>query len=109
YGKSSSKLLQSVYPNHTWEIYKFHTVPIGYWNDIDNRKEFMDWLFNQLQYKSMDDWYNVTAKDICKFGGNTLLTRHDDSPFKLLQSVYPNHTWKPYKFHHVPLGYWNDM
>src|SRR3979490_2008551 len=71
------------------------------------RKTFFDDLGVQLGYKSMEDWYNVKAKDIQNNGGGGLLTNYyRNSPSEALQSVYPEHNWMLWKFKTVPMGYW---
>lgn len=56
----------------------------------------------------MDDWYNVTQEDIHIFGGAAFLHQYyNNSPFKALQSVYPEHSWMPWKFGQTPKGIWD--
>src|SRR4051812_14652326 len=31
-----------------------------YWRSAVNRRKFFDWLAVQLEYKVMEDWYNIT-------------------------------------------------
>src|SRR5688572_6493148 len=61
----------------------------------------------QLEYKCMDDWYNVTQEDIHKNGGGGLPVSHyKSSPSGALQSIYPEHDWMLAKSKTVPQGYW---
>src|SRR4051812_32968078 len=70
--------------------WKFRRTSNSNWKNQENHKQFFDWLFNQLGYKEMDDWYNVTTRDIHKHGGIGLLNSYySGSPSKALQSVYP--------------------
>ena len=100
--------LQLVYPDHKWLAWKFsQKVPQGYWNDINNKREFMNWLGKQLDYQKMDDWYNLHWKDIIKYGGWSLLMKYNGSPSQILQSVYPEHKWIIWMFNSVSTGFWD--
>jgi len=54
----------------------------------------------------MDDWYNVTARQILKRGGSFVRYYYNDSPYKALQTIFPDHDWKRWKFKTVSMGYW---
>src|SRR5256885_2308773 len=75
-----SRALQSIYPEHNWMLWRFKTVPHGYWEQKENQTEFFDRLYVLLGYKCMDDWYNVTQKDIHKNGGAGVLLDYKGSP-----------------------------
>ena len=51
----------------------------------------LEWLSEQLQFRSLDDWYRVSGKQIQKFvptvGFSTTILP------KLLQKAYPEHNW----------------
>jgi hypothetical protein len=99
YEGSLKKALISVYPQHLWCSWKFTDwLPNGYWKNEANVKEFLDWLGQHLNFKHMDDWYQITRKDIEQNGGNNLLYSFKNSPRILLTSIYPNHTWISWKF-----------
>ena len=57
YGGSPMRLLSAVFPEHNWLPWKFPKAPNNYFNNMSNKKMFLD-RFN----KSMDDWYNVSQK-----------------------------------------------
>src|SRR5690349_10879594 len=59
YEGSLSSALQNIYPEHKWMEWRFKIVPQGYWKSIDNQQNFFDWLYHQLGYKLMDQWYTV--------------------------------------------------
>lgn len=104
YNDSPIQALQTVYPEHSWIVWKFNRVPHGYWKKRKNSKDFLDWLRGKLGYKSMEDWYSLTQEDICKNGGRGLLEQHNNSPSKVLQSTYPEHKWKLDKFKNKPMS-----
>jgi len=105
YSGSPSKALQSAYPEHIWEIWRFDQLPMGFWEQIENHKEFFDRLYKLLGFTSMDDWYNISFKDIERSGGAALTKQYNFSPSKALQSVYPEHNWMSWRFKTTPQGY----
>ena len=60
-------LLLSIYPNYDWLPWKFNSLPKGYWNNKENQLKFTNWISKQLNIKSIEDWYNITAsvKSVC--------------------------------------------
>jgi hypothetical protein len=55
-----------------------------------------------------EDWYQIAATQVNKAGGNTLLRGvYSNSLYALLSTLYPQHTWLPWKFQAgVPSGFW---
>jgi hypothetical protein len=97
YGGSPSKLVQAIYPQHQWILSKFDTVPRGYWSDKENQKNFMDWLGKELGFEDMDDWYNISLKDLEESGARRLLDKYN-SLFNLVSSIYPERRWNKQGF-----------
>lgn len=52
----------TVFSDYEWLPWKFNTVPKGFWDDKENVKKYMNWLGNQLNVNTMEDWYRVTMK-----------------------------------------------
>jgi hypothetical protein len=133
FNHSLVKALLETYPDHTWHLWRFsHPVPPHYWEATENVKQFLDWLYQQLQFKSMEDWYGLKRSDVRRLGGGallyvgplpqpTILTSNKKGESKedkkmtrispttrpvprytslqsLLQVVYPDHTWVPWKY-----------
>ena len=38
------------------------SVPNRYWDEIENRRKYMDWLFKELNYSNMEDWYKTNRE-----------------------------------------------
>ena len=57
-------MITSIYSNYNWLPWKFKQVPKGYWNDENNIKQYMNWLSDKLNIKTMEDWYNVSHEVI---------------------------------------------
>jgi hypothetical protein len=62
YHNSPSRLLAEVYPEHDWLPWKFDKCPQKYWDNVNNKRKFLDWAGKQLNVKEMGDWYKVTFK-----------------------------------------------
>ena len=52
-------MLQSVYSDYPWLLWRFKTVSLGYWKDKKNHRKFMEWIGEQLNFKKMEDWYTI--------------------------------------------------
>jgi hypothetical protein len=81
------------------------------WNKDNDRKEFFNSLKAQLDYKNLDDFYNISSDEIYQSGGKGLLEKMwGGSLWKTLQFLHPNHTWLPWRFtQNVPKGYWDKQ
>lgn len=42
-------------------------------------------------------------------GGDTFLSKYDNSLHKALSSLYPDHDWLPWAFESVPRGFWDIL
>lgn len=63
---------------------------------------------NELGYVSQEDWYQITGDAIRTHGGSVLLSKYENSPSKLVTSVFSDKSWKIWKFNKVPDGFWDD-
>ena len=103
-------MLCSVYPSHTWLPWKFEytSAPNGYWNNLQNQREFMDWLSRELGFVEFEDWYNISKEQIITYGGSGLMDIYRNSPMSALKSVYPEYEWVEWRFNRVPVGFWGN-
>lgn len=109
YGDSPQMALAELYPKTKWYCWLFRSTPQGYWQDIANRKEYMDWLAKRLGYRTDDDWYKVTRADFhTNFGGGMLANYYGDSVFKALQEYRPKKKWCLWMFRTAPQGFWKS-
>lgn len=66
-------------------------------------------LAEDLQVRSLPEWYKVDTSVAKQKGGSYLLQRYyNDSLADALQVVFPAHTWLPWCFAHVPRRFWKD-
>ena len=113
FNNSISSLLQSAFPEASWDLMKFKQVPKNHWSSMANQRAFMDDLARRLGFPfvkdstrkeidepkyEMDGWYAVSNQTVIDHGGARLLALYDDSLAKLLASVYPEHQWSLWRF-----------
>ena len=109
YKGSCIQFLQAIYPEVKWLEWEMGKVSMNFWNKIENRRAYADWLGNKLGYKKMEDWYEING-DIIKanFGGG-LLVSYKDSPIKFLRDVYPNFEWLEWNIAKSSMGFWENI
>jgi hypothetical protein len=103
--KSSSECVQTANSEYPW---KFQRVPRGFWDQKINQRNFLDWLGNQLAFKTVQDFYKLSYHDIERHGGAQILSKFGESPSKMVQNIYDHITWLPWKFRKVTNGFWNN-
>lgn len=108
YNNSIIKMLQSIYPHYDWKPWLFSVVQHKFWNDIKNQKKYIDWLAEELNIKTFEDWYSINRYHILSKGGSRLLNFYNGSVYKIVQSIYPEFEWKPWLFEHTPELFWNS-
>jgi hypothetical protein len=109
YNSSHIYLLKNVYKEYEWLDWKFNVVSGGYWNKIENCTKYIEWLFKELNYSKMEDWYNISKKIIINNYGLGLLLIYNSSPINLLKSIYPEYKWLGWKFKNTPLNFWRNI
>ena len=102
YNGSPIQLLESIFPDYKWLPWCFSNTNNGFWDKLENQKNYMDWLGEKLGYKTMDDWYAITLEDFDNNYGGGLSTKYSHSPERLLKAIYPNHKWYPWKLGQGP-------
>ena len=60
YGGSPSTMLSAVFPQHEWLPWKFSKPSAGYWDNTQNKMNFLAWASNKLNIRNLGDWYNVS-------------------------------------------------
>jgi hypothetical protein len=110
YGNSMGTLLSNLFPEYNWHLWRFGSVPKGYWNDVENQRSFMDWFGNKIGMKKYDDWLNISRQQL-EMGGKTLSNIqkiHNNSIEKLFSCVYPNFEWHPWMFKRLRYFAWSE-
>jgi hypothetical protein len=107
---SMVNVLEAVYPGQTWIPWRFGVVR-KIWRDMDlsTQRTFMEYLKGELGFSKIEDWYKVTALNFMNNKGSGLLAKYARSPIQVLQNVYPEYDWKPWRFQNCPKDTWDDF
>jgi hypothetical protein len=69
---------------------------------------FLDWYAKENTFSGPEDWYNVEEADLRNQGGTTLLHKcYRDSIQNMVEDIYSDHSWVPWRFKHHRA--WKDM
>jgi len=108
YHCSVRALIADCFPDHDWKPWLFSTVPAGFWNQRENRLQYMAWLGHRLRFRKPEDWYQVTTGQFSEHHGGSLISCYGNSRLALLQEYYPEFHWHPWKFKVAPNGFWKN-
>jgi G:T-mismatch repair DNA endonuclease (very short patch repair protein) len=106
YNNNYQELFKAIFPEYKWLPWKFNLTPKNYFTKQENLQSYMKWLGKELEYNTMEDWYNLTTPILEKHYGYSLLTLYNYSVPSILKHTYPDYSWVTYKFICVPNGYW---
>jgi hypothetical protein len=85
-------------------MWRFKKVPEGFWKDLVNQRNYIQWLAKELKITNMEDWYKVKHRDLRQIDSGMLQTCYGNSLPNALKTLYPDYDWKPWKFTQVPKG-----
>jgi hypothetical protein len=112
YNWSFVDMLRAIYPHHTWHPWLFKRVPHDYWKSMERRRLYISWLSEQLNIERLEDWYSVSVDAVRRnYAGSRFLSQCYKGSLNLaLRDLYPNHTWKVWRFRHsrVPSQFWKN-
>ena len=66
------------------------------WLNFDYQKQFLDHLFDKLNYKSIKDWEKMNERILMENGGSYLLKIYSHNLYNLFNHFYPN---EKFNFH----------
>ncbi len=69
YDGSVYAAMEMVYPEHNWKGWMFSLSPKGFWEKKDNVRLFVEWCWDTLGIRQLDDWYKVSHLQIQTLGG----------------------------------------
>jgi hypothetical protein len=99
--------LEALYPEHKWDIFRFASLPKGFWTIEDNQREFLTRIGRELGVKELDDWYKVPRKE-AQQRATFIFDYYKGSLFQALQKLYPHHNWNADKFIKPLSGHYTD-
>jgi very-short-patch-repair endonuclease/ABC-type Zn uptake system ZnuABC Zn-binding protein ZnuA len=102
------EVVKLIYPDYEWFEWKFNKTTNKFWDKIENQKIYMDWLFNELKFTKIEDFYNINIDIIRQNFGDSLLHKYNGSHINTLKVIYPEYYWLEWKFNNVSLGTWED-
>jgi len=97
YHGSMIKLLKIAYPDFKFKGYKFAQAPQNFWDDRDNKKEYLADLYIHMGFTKITDWYTIMYDNFRNFHGNGILDKYGGRYIAILMDLieYP---WDPSEF-----------
>lgn len=84
-------------------------VPLGFWQNPENRRLYLRWLGQTLGFRRPEDWYRITTDDFrSNYGGGALEQCWGGSAVAAVKEYYPDYDWKGWLFGVVPRDFWHD-
>jgi hypothetical protein len=109
YHGSPYKALSEIYPDYDWLPWKFEKLSTGYFNRIENRYRYIQWLSQELLIRYPEQWYGINAITLQRnYYGESLMRRYGDSIVKLMIDLFPEYDWHPWRFEKVPVDFWKS-
>lgn len=124
HGGSISKLLSYAFPEHKFEEFRFVHKPRKFFEEVTTSaslrpRELDKGLFDEYRTlmvqigeklgigpDNLDLWYNFTADDLRRSGGQKILHGLGKSMPKILSLLFPEKTWESAKFVKRPKDFW---
>lgn len=84
-------------------------MPRGYWEEAENRRNFMERVAREEGVSEAADWRKVTYKTVARYGGQALLKRYGDSLAAALEDIFPEESITAVKVRErLPKSHWAD-
>lgn len=81
----------------------------GYWSEYANQRAFCDEFARKFDVRTLEHWYHVTARSFSQAGGGSVLHNYYGGSLpKLLEAVYPDYQWLPWRFNITAGTYWDS-
>ena len=105
YSNDMKKLLLTIYPNYNWEFKNNRIAIKRNFQLIENQQKIMDFLYYNLELKSLEDWIQMGNNLYKIYDGKYLLNYYSNDIKELLQSIYPNFPWNFNELNHLKIIY----
>jgi hypothetical protein len=70
FGGSLQTCLMTVYSDYDWKPWRFtQGAPMGYWDAVENQKQFFQWAASELDITTDLAWSTITKKRLISMGG----------------------------------------
>ena len=80
-------------------------VPQNFWSDIENQRDFLEWLAKKHQVNHFEDWYKVPSKAF----PIRLLKIYGNYHSHILSIHFPEYEWLEWKFVRTPHNFWSSL
>ena len=77
--------IQEYNSNYNYQEWKFSETPKKYWFNSYNRKRYLFWLGEQLQFRKAEDWYDISIRHFRDNHGRGLLAFYGDKPVEIVR------------------------
>eukprot|EP01114_Cavostelium_apophysatum_P021705 TRINITY_DN7645_c0_g1_i1.p1 TRINITY_DN7645_c0_g1~~TRINITY_DN7645_c0_g1_i1.p1 ORF type:complete len:739 (-),score=144.18 TRINITY_DN7645_c0_g1_i1:253-2469(-) len=96
YDNNLLQLLQILYPKYNWKTTESFSevMPRGYWDSIQNQRNFMEQIASKFNIETKSEWGRITSWQLLELGGAGLLKRYDYSIYRALRNIFPEFDWK---------------
>jgi hypothetical protein len=90
-------------------VWVFGPVPKCFWEDRQNRRNYLLWLGHKLHFRRMRDWYRLQYEDMAEYSGITPACLYwFSSPHYAVKSCFPDYEWHEWLFVKVPDTFWRN-
>jgi len=109
FGGSLQLALVELFPEYNWNLRLFPQATNFYWNAESHRRQYIEWLEDELGITNPQQWYRVKILDVVERGGSRFLSYYGNSLQKALSGMIPEYDWKPWLFERLPSGFWDSV
>lgn len=97
YNNSMHAMLSKVYPEVSWEPWKFKFLPHNIGLNPDVLKACLEFVKKSLQIESLEGWYRVSSSQLSELGVSRIITVNGGL-YQALKAVWPEVEWDPTRF-----------
>ena len=102
-------MLQTHYPDISWNPILFTWKPNGFWDSVENQRLFFDAVGKKNNFISHDDWKSKGCKAVKSESGSSTLLRRYSSFHEALETIYPEIEWEIKSDGRYPKNYWASI
>jgi hypothetical protein len=88
--------------------WRFATFACTWFNSTARKRQYFDWIGEQLCIETQSDWYNVRFDRVLKWRRKKVFTTTDEFVWGVIE-CYPEFKWYPWLFPHTPRFFWQDQ
>eukprot|EP00026_Physarum_polycephalum_P002126 Phypoly_transcript_02130.p1 GENE.Phypoly_transcript_02130~~Phypoly_transcript_02130.p1 ORF type:complete len:911 (+),score=100.93 Phypoly_transcript_02130:69-2801(+) len=107
---SYRKAVSDLYPNLHLQYDKFINLPVNFWQDPKNRRQFFDKFASTQFFDPLcaSKWYNIDANSVLSTKGGASVIAYHGSFMKAVVDLYPEVQFNITKFTSIPKNFWRD-